>query len=287
MAQIISVEPDRVIGGARHLEKRPARAGRTGSQIVYDALRYAIISLTIEPGSVIEETSLCRQYKVSRTPVREALIRLSSEGLVELQPNRGARVATLQFIDVVDHYEAMEVFQPITCHFAAVRSSPADVKDIKAKFAKFCAAVERRDYEGIIRFNYDLHSAIAAASHNRCIERGYRQMLADKLRLAQHGLPGSSRNRAAALADRFAGTVRISRRLVEAIAHGDGALAESVARDLNEYVRAQVVAHFAERSASQVQLPIPRRREDAPDVRDRGKVVKLYSKTRQRSGGAS
>jgi DNA-binding GntR family transcriptional regulator len=285
MAQIISVAPARAAGRGRRL-KKPARARRTGGQVVYDALRYAIISLTIEPGSVLEETILCRQYKVSRTPVREALIRLSSEGLVELQPNRGARVATLQFIDVVDHYEAMEVFQPITCHFAAARSSPADVKDIKGKLAKFCTAVERQDYEGIIRFNYDLHAAIAAASHNRCIERGYRQMLADKLRLAQHGLPGSSRNRAAALADRFAGTLRISRRLVEAIAHGDGPLAESIARELSEYVRAQVVAHFSERSAREVQLPTPRPREDVNGGRDQAKVVKLYSKTRQRSGGA-
>jgi DNA-binding GntR family transcriptional regulator len=283
MGQIISVEPQRAAGGGRRLEK--PRARRTGSQIVYDALRYAIISLTIEPGSVLEETVLCRQYKVSRTPVREALIRLSSEGLVELQPNRGARVATLQFIDVVDHYEAMDVFQPITCHFAAVRSTPADVKDIKATLAKFCAAVERQDYEGIIRYNYDLHSAIAAASHNRCIERGYRQMLADKLRLAQHGLPGSSRNRAAALAERFSGTVRISRRLVEAIARGDGPVAERIARELNEYVRGQVVAHFSERSARQVQLPTPRPREDAKAARSPAKVVKLYSKTRQRSGG--
>ena len=148
---------------------------------------------------MLEETALCRQYKVSRTPVREALIRLSSEGLVELAPNRGARVATLQFIDVVDHYEAMEIFQPITCHFAAVRSTPADIKSIKSQLAKFCQAVESHDYEGIIRFNYDLHSAIAGASHNGCVARGYRQMLADKLRIAQHGLPNASRNRAAKL----------------------------------------------------------------------------------------
>ena len=284
MGQIVRVEPRRVTGRGRRTEK-PARDRRTGGQIVYDALRYAIISLTIEPGSVLEETLLCRQYKISRTPVREALIRLSSEGLVELQPNRGARVATLQFIDVVDHYEAMDVFQPITCHFAAMRSSPADVKDIKGKLAKFCAAVERQDYEGIIRFNYDLHSAIAAASHNRCIERGYRQMLADKLRLAQHGLPYASRNRAAALADRFSGTVRISRRLVEAIARGDGPVAERIARELNDYVRAQVVAQFAERSARQVQLPTVRPREDAKGTRDQPKVIKLYSKPKQRSGG--
>ncbi len=277
MAQIISVEPRRAGRGQRG--ERADR--RTGGQIVYDALRYAIIALSIEPGSVLEEAALCRQYKVSRTPVREALIRLSSEGLVELQPNRGARVATLQFIDVVDHYEAMEVFKPITCHFAAVRSAPADLKAIKGKLAKFCAAVEREDYEGIIRFNYDLHAAIAAASHNRCIERGYKQMLADKLRIAQHGLPGSSRHRAAALAERFTGTVRLSKRLVEAIAKGDGPLAERIARELNDYVRSQVVAHFVERSVRELRLPTPRPRLAAPgDAAE--KVIKLDPKSRQR-----
>jgi DNA-binding GntR family transcriptional regulator len=260
-----------------------APARRTGSQIVYDALRQAIIALAIEPGSVLEEEALCRQYKVSRTPVREALIRLSSEGLVELQPNRGARVATLQFIDVVDHYEAMELFQPVACHFAAVRGTPADVKDIKCRLAKFCDAVAREDYEGIIRYNYDLHAAIAAASHNRCIERGYRQMLADKLRIAQHGLPGASRNRAGALAERFSGTVRISQRLVDAIARGDGPLAERTARDLNAYVREQVVAHFSPHLAHQVHLPTARPRVEA-DAAAPAKVVKLSPSIAQRRG---
>jgi DNA-binding GntR family transcriptional regulator len=255
--------------------KRTRSAKRTGSQLVYDALRYAIIALDIEPGSVLEESALCRQYKVSRTPVREALIRLSSEGLVELAPNRGARVATLQFIDVVDHYEAMEIFQPITCHFAAVRATPADIKSIKARLAKFCGAVERADYEGIIRFNYDLHSSIASASHNGCIARGYRQMLADKLRIAQHGLPSASRNRAAALAERFAGTVRISRRLVEAIARGAAPQAEAIARELNEYVRTQVVAHFSVDLAHQIALPTAPPRAEPRQAS--GQIVKLRS----------
>ena len=52
---------------------------------------------------------LCKAYRVSRTPVREALIRLASEDLVELEPNRGAKVASVQFVDVVDHYEAMDI----------------------------------------------------------------------------------------------------------------------------------------------------------------------------------
>jgi DNA-binding GntR family transcriptional regulator len=156
-----------------------------------------------------------------------------------------------------------------------VRSAPADIKAIKAQLAKFCRSVEREDYEGIIRFNYDLHSAIATASHNRCIERGYRQMLVDKLRIAQHGLPSASRNRAAALAERFSGTVRISRRLVEAIARGDASAAERIARELNEYVRAQVVAHFSVDLAHRVAMPTPQRRAEPRAAA--GQIVKLRS----------
>src|SRR5262249_8269894 len=153
-------------------------------------------------------------------------------------------------------------------------------KAIKAELAKFCQAVERQDYEGIIRFNYDLHSAIAAASHNRCIERGYRQMLVDKLRIAQHGLPNASRNRGQALAERFAGTVRISRQLVEAIAAGDGPAAEQIARELNQYVRGQVIAHFSVDLAHQIHVEAPPRRADVGAAG--GAVVQLDSKPRLR-----
>jgi len=97
-------------------------------------------------------------------------------------------------------------------------------------------------------------------------------------------LPGSSRHRAAALAARFAGTVRISRRLVEAIARGEAQTAERIARELNEYVRAQVVAHFSVDLARQVQLPTPRRRENMNDESGPAKVVRLYAKAKQRSG---
>lgn len=241
----------------------PARKSRaaatprpTGGVRVYEALREAIMALELAPGSALEEGQLCRQYKVSRTPVREALIRLASEGLAELNPNRGARVASLDFIDVVDHYEAMDVFQPITCHFAAVRRTQADMAALSERLARFRAAVARRDTTAIIRHNYDLHTAIAQASHNRCIERGYRQMLNDKLRLAQHGLSGT------ALADHFVSTARISEKLVRAIGRGDARLAERTARELNAYVRSRVMQRFAPGLAGRMALPaVPPRGE--------------------------
>lgn len=241
----------------------PGSAKATGGQVVYMALRRAIMALELMPGTSLDEAQLCRQYKVSRTPVREALIRLSSEGLAELFPNRGARVASLEFVDVVDHYEAMDVFQPVACHFAAVRRTPSDLDAMRQWLRGLLDAVAVHNSAEMIRCNYELHSAIAAACHNRCIERGYRQMLTDKLRLMQHGLPGTAYGKGHALADRFKGTAQISKKLLRAIEEGNGNGAAQIARELNEFVRGQVIACFSPSTAREVALPLPGQRAEA------------------------
>jgi DNA-binding GntR family transcriptional regulator len=212
----------------------------TGAQLVYEALRRAIISVRLTPGEPLEELQLCKTYKVSRTPVREALIRLASEDLIELEPNRGAKVAALQFVDVVDHYEAMDIFQPLICHFAAVRRTVHDLTAIKTCIDEFRQALAQKNAEAIILANFNFHGALAAASHNRSLEKAYRRMLTDKLRIAQQGVRASS-DAEHELARRFQKTFRISEQLAAAIADADPGAAERVATELNAYVRTQVV----------------------------------------------
>ncbi len=221
--------------------KAPASPKVTGSKTVYYALRKAIINLEIEPGTALDEEQLRLRFKVSRTPVREALIRLSSEGLVDGLQNRGMRVAPLQLSDVIDHYEAMDVLLPIAGRFAAVRRTDADVKQLQLALTRFENAVRSEDFEGMIESNHDLHVAIGTAGHNRALARGYTQMLGDKLRLAQHGLTRSVDGRALALAKRFTETMRRSAKLVRAIELGNADGADTAARALNEYVRSQVI----------------------------------------------
>ncbi len=239
------------------------RSATTDSRKVYEALRSKVMRLTLAPGSALDESQFCRSFKVSRTPVREALIRLASEGLVELHPNRGARVSPIEFVDVVDHYEAMDVFLPVACHFAAVRRTSADLARIKSALARLRAAVARKDSSGIIRGNYEFHSAIADSCHNRCIERGYRQMLADKQRLAQHGLPGTSYDRGQAIADRFRGTARISAELLKAIERQDAVRAQQRARMLNDFVRSQVIGVLSSSLGKDVDVALPSARKAA------------------------
>ena len=227
-------------GTSRARPRSTAGPKPTGAQVVYEALRRAIISVRLAPGEPLEELQLCKTYKVSRTPVREALIRLASEDLVELEPNRGAKVAALQFVDVVDHYEAMDLIQPLICHFAAVRRTPNDLAQIKDCVDDFRQAVARKDAEAIILANFNLHGAFAAACHNRSLEKAYRRMLMDKLRIAQHGIRASS-DADDELARRFRRTLRISESLAAAIANANPGAAEQVAGELNAYIRTQVV----------------------------------------------
>jgi DNA-binding GntR family transcriptional regulator len=218
-------------------KKRPS----TGAQRVYAALRHAIITLEIDPGTPLEEERLCKEYKVSRTPMREALIRLASDGLVELEPNKGARVAALQLVDVIDHYEAMDIFQPAIWHFATVRRNDADIIAIKKAVESFRDSVARENADAIVRSNYEAHRAIAAASHNRSLEKSYQQMLTDKLRIAQHAARDLTSDRGRILAARFFGALRILEQLVEVIGRGDAKKAQSLARNYNAHVREQIV----------------------------------------------
>jgi DNA-binding GntR family transcriptional regulator len=225
-------------------QSRPPSSARpkpTGAQVVYEALRRAIISLRLAPGASLEEIQLCRTYRVSRTPVREALIRLASEDLIELEPNRGAKVASLQFIDVVDHYEAMDIFQPLVCHFAAFRRTKDDLAAIESCLIEFRDALTQKNSDAIILANFNLHGAIAAACHNRSLEKAYRRMLVDKLRVAQHGIRASSNAKKGEIAQRFRRTLSISESLVAMIVDGNAKAAEKSAKELNAYIRSQVI----------------------------------------------
>ncbi len=226
--------------------------------------------LDIEPGAALEEERLCAQYRVSRTPLREALIRLASEGLVELEPNRGAKVAALQLVDVVDHYEAMDVLQPVIWHFAAVRRTDADLESINKCLETFRTAVAREDMEAIVQSNYEIHGAITMACHNRCLERAHRQMLVDKLRVAQHAVRSLARDRNHDLATRFAGTLQILERAAAAIAGGDTAGAERLEREHNVHVRKQIVETLSRSLGAKVKFSTPQRNlavvENSPDA---------------------
>ena len=92
----------------------------SGARLVYDALRDEILELVLPPGTPIDEVALAERFGMPRTPIREALLRLAGEGLVETLPNRSAIVANIDFLNLHHFFDAMTLMYRVTTRLAAL-----------------------------------------------------------------------------------------------------------------------------------------------------------------------
>ena len=144
----------------------PGRVRGSGAQSVYLALRQSILDLTLDPGSPLDEVTLSEQFQMSRTPIREAMVRLVAEGLAKTLPNRNTVVATIDFAQLPVYFEALTLMYRVTTRAAAVHHAPEQIVVIKKFEAAYAEAVEQRDALGMIQSNRDFHVAIAEAGGN-------------------------------------------------------------------------------------------------------------------------
>ncbi len=144
----------------------PLRARGSSAQTIYEALRQAIIDLHLEPSSPLDEMTLAKRYKMSRTPVREALVRLASEGLVLQLPNRNTIVAPIDFGQLPVYFEALTLMYRVTTRAAASGRTAAHLTNMRRHQAAYADAVGKADVSGMIGNNRDFHLAIAEAGGN-------------------------------------------------------------------------------------------------------------------------
>jgi DNA-binding GntR family transcriptional regulator len=170
----------------RPTPKKPA-SGRpirgSGVQTVYERLRQAIVSLELPPGSPLDEVRLSTQFALSRTPVREALVRLAADGLVTTLPNRSTIVAPIDFEKLPVYFEALTLMYRVTTRAAATRRKDADLAEIRRHQAAYAEAVERSDALDLIGTHRDFHGAIAAAGGNSYFTALFSRLLDEGRRL--------------------------------------------------------------------------------------------------------
>jgi len=148
-----------------------------GAIHVFEQLRDEILSLRLRPGQLVDEAGLAERFGVSRSPVREALVRLASEGLVETLPNKGTIVAPLSIEEFPAYIDALDLIQRATFRLAALHRSDADLVAIRAANEEFRARVKANDALGMIAQNARLHLAMSAAGRNRILTDAYRRIL--------------------------------------------------------------------------------------------------------------
>ena len=142
---------------------------------VYAVLQQAIMDGTIPPDERLNAGELARRFNVSPTPVREALARLESDGLVEKHPLKGYRTTDLLAEqELVDLFELRLLLEPGSAARAAERRSAADAADLRAEVEHAHAAVGKPDaYAVLAQHDVRLHDKIFRAARNETVRQAY------------------------------------------------------------------------------------------------------------------
>ncbi|WP_417208572.1 GntR family transcriptional regulator [Antarctobacter sp.] len=154
-----------------------------GSRFVYEALKREILSLVLEPGTPLDETSLSERFAMSRSPVREALVRLSAEGLVDMLSNRSTLVAPINLAVFPRYVEALDFLQRINTRLAAQNRTEPEIALMTREARAFDRACAANDYLAMSATNRDFHMAIAHAGKNPYLARSYGQLLDEGRRM--------------------------------------------------------------------------------------------------------
>ena len=186
-----------------------------------DQLEQDIVTGVLRPGERLDEQSLAARFGVSRTPIREALMQLATAGLVDLQPRRGAFVASLSLKDVIERFEVMAALEGACGALAARRiTEPERLALLEAHQA--CTQRAPGDADTYYYVNERFHHVIYDACHNIYLAEQARQ-LHDRLKPFRR-LQLRARSRVAT-------SLTEHQAIVDAILTGDSARAEQLLRD--------------------------------------------------------
>jgi DNA-binding GntR family transcriptional regulator len=191
----------------------------TSAVRVREQLQDAILEGVLKPGERLRAEALAQRYGTSRTPVREALLQLEAQGLVEVEPNRGAVVRAFDRADLLDLYEVRALLEPAAAARAAARIGAADIERLQRNCDEAQRAGDDADVQ--IALNEEFHRIIGEAAES--------PRLAVAMR-AVAGIPRAFRQVFWHSAEQRAESLLCHRRLVTAFRTRDAALAEAVMR---------------------------------------------------------
>lgn len=155
----------------------------SGVRVVHSVLRDEILDLVLPPGSPIDEVQLAERFGMSRTPIREALVRLAAEGLVEMLPNRSTMVAAIDFLNLHHFFDAITLMYRVTNRLAAQNRKDDDLVRIREAQADYAAAVAAQDALTMIATNRTFHAQIAEAGGNPYYTQFFLRVLDEGRRL--------------------------------------------------------------------------------------------------------
>jgi DNA-binding GntR family transcriptional regulator len=211
------------------------------SDVVYDTIRDAIVQRSIPPGARVTETGLAEQLNVSKTPVREALLKLRDIGLIEPHGARGGRVVLPSPDAIRNAYEARLALETFASETAARRAAAQDRAQIEAIAQTCLGHAEAGDVEAFKAYDAAFHAAVVEATGNpRLIS-----MVADTVALVN-----ALRRRDVPRAQISLGCARAHVGIAEAITAGEDDLAAQRMAEHLRQVEAAVLTNMLDEDAS-------------------------------------
>ncbi|MGN0710127.1 MAG: GntR family transcriptional regulator [Anaerovoracaceae bacterium] len=153
----------------QHNENAKAQAMPISNNL-FSQLQKEILQGKLRAGEKLTEQSICDKYKVSRTPVREALRQLEMEGLIETIPNRGAFVVGFSRQDLADMYELRKAYEVQAVKWAIERITDEEMEDLEETFEFMEFYTQKNDIDKMLNINTGFHQLIYTASHNRMLQ---------------------------------------------------------------------------------------------------------------------
>ncbi|MGN9782614.1 GntR family transcriptional regulator [Nonomuraea sp. ZG12] len=150
-------------------QNAPAIDRRLLRDDVYHRLRDAIVDGSLAPGEQLRDAELAAWLGVSRTPVREALLRLAEAGLVIAQPGRSTTVSSLNVRDVREARDVVAAMHELAVREAVGSFTEAHLDAMREANDRFRAAIERGDVEAALRADDDLHGIPVTVASNRAL----------------------------------------------------------------------------------------------------------------------
>lgn len=165
-------------------DTKPLRRASLHQELA-DEVRQLVVEGKLQPGSKIPEKDLCEVYGVSRTPLREALKVLAADGLITLEPNRGAWVTKLTEKDLREFFPVMGALEALSGELACQRITDAEIAAIEDLHAQMVGHFEAGDRGQYFKANQAIHEAILSAARNDTLTSHYRA-LAVRIRQARY-----------------------------------------------------------------------------------------------------
>lgn len=192
------------------------------SSVATDLIREAIVTGRLKPGDRLPEERLAQELRISRTPIREALRQLQTEGLVEVPRNRGARVRMHTEAELDDVYQLRALLEGFAARRAADRVTPAQIAEMRASCEHYEQLDVRTEHDALLEENDRFHRIVFEAAGSELLAGMLRQVTVIP-RAAYRALVGFTETERRA-------SVEDHRRLISSLEQHDGERADMIAR---------------------------------------------------------